>query len=419
MNEELAFGWRPVDEATSAGLDFLGLASPIEGILDAETIGITNATERARYFSIVPWIHWKYATQGGHGNKKDQRAFTIGFEQLLAYANVANVEATGQQMTGIIRRDECERNWKNELSELPLRGSDVGDTPSPLDAALYGPSLRRFNLLTRVDGIHGCASPGQIIAEELDKTLNQLEGKRSLLTTEVVKRATVQVWAEYLSLDNPLPEEKRMLRSLLFSADEFDSGTIPSRVRSMLLLLSLAAESSTPFSTGELEVWLATGTYSDGSEIVPDPGLYTTWIRWRILALLKFLRHASELGFAAVHSFVQEHALAGSIFATAEAAARQLSEDAMSPESNSEPIHKRYPNLLRKADKPTAYPGWDPATKSAENLLKHAMELAVWCHSLLRSPGGQPLLNDNASTIGSQVDVTCPQFLSRCYASNG
>jgi hypothetical protein len=33
------------------------------------------------------------------------------------------------------------------------------------------------------------------------------------------------------------------------------------------------------------------------------------------------------------------------------------------------------------------------------------MELAVWCHSLLRSPGGQPLLNDNASTIGSQVDA--------------
>lgn len=171
-NEELAFGWRPVADKTSAGLDFLGLASPIEGILDVETEGITNATERARYFSIMPWIYWKYAKQGGQGSKKDQRHFTIGFEQLLAYANIASVETTGRPMTGIIRRDECERNWKKDLQELPLRG-EVGDTPSPLDAALYGPSLRRFNLLSRVDHVHGCANAGRIIAEELDNTFGQ------------------------------------------------------------------------------------------------------------------------------------------------------------------------------------------------------------------------------------------------------
>ncbi len=62
-NEEIAFGWRPVADNTSAGLDFLGLASPIEGILDVETEGITNATERARYFSIMPWIYWNARTK--------------------------------------------------------------------------------------------------------------------------------------------------------------------------------------------------------------------------------------------------------------------------------------------------------------------------------------------------------------------
>lgn len=69
MSNELAFGWRPIEKGYSSGLDFLGLAAPIEGILDAETSGITNATARARYFSIVPWYYWKYTQLGGEGRR--------------------------------------------------------------------------------------------------------------------------------------------------------------------------------------------------------------------------------------------------------------------------------------------------------------------------------------------------------------
>lgn len=403
-NEEIAFGWRPVADKTSAGLDFLGLASPIEGILDVETEGITNATERARYFSIMPWIYWKYAKQGGQGSKKDQRHFTIGFEQLLAYANIASVETTGQPMTGIIRRDECERNWKKDLQELPLRG-DVGETPSPLDAALYGPSLRRFNLLSRVDHVHGCANAGRIIAEELDKTFGQLEGKRFLLTADTVKRSTVHVWAECLSLDKPVRGEKRLLRSLLFSTGEFDSGTVPSRVKSMLLLLSLAAESPGPFTTAELETCLATGMSPIGSEFTPDARLQETWTRWRIMACLKYLRHASELGFAAVHSFVTENAQAGSFFPTAESAAIQLCQEAVSGTDTAVSIPAEYQKLVQQFSATTPYLGWEPQEKSAVNLLRHAIQLVAWCHSLLSSPVGLPLLGHKAATIGFEFDA--------------
>lgn len=405
MNEELAFGWRPVDEDTSAGLDFLGLASPIEGILDAETIGITNATERARYFSIVPWIHWKYAKQGGKGSRKDQRNFTIGYEQLLAYANVASVESSGKQMTGIIRRDECERHWKEQLADLPLRGDAIKDTPSPLDAALYGPSLRRFNLLARTEDGDACCRAGRIIAEELDKTFSLLEGKRTLLTAETVKRSTVQVWAEYLSLDKPIKEEKRLLQSLLFSADEFDTGSIPSRVSSMLLLLSLAVESPEPFTSSELEVWLATGARPDSTEFIPDSRLETSWTRWRILAFLKFLRHASELSFAAVHRFVRVSATASSFFATAESAAQQLSHELAAAGDDAERLPTCYRDLTEKFDQSTQYVGWEPEESSPECMLRHAIKLVAWCHSLLRSPENRPLLEDHAATIGSQVDA--------------
>lgn len=83
MYEELAFNWRPVDDNTSAGLDFLGLASPIEGILDAETIGITNATERARNFSIVLWIDWKYAKQRGQPMRQPWQAARSSFRRTI------------------------------------------------------------------------------------------------------------------------------------------------------------------------------------------------------------------------------------------------------------------------------------------------------------------------------------------------
>ncbi len=403
-NDELSFGWRPLADKTSSGLDFLGLASPIEGILDVETEGITNATDRARYFSIMPWIYWKYATQGGQGNRKEQRHFTIGFEQLLAYANIANVETTGRPMTGIIRRDECERHWKKGLQELPLRG-DVGETPSPLDPALYGPSLRRFNLLSRVDHVHGCANAGRVIAEELDKTFSQLEGTRTLLTAETVQRSMVHAWAEYLCLDKPVPGEKRQLRSLLFSTDEFDSGSVPSRVKSMLLLLSLAAESTDPFTTAELETSLATGISPRGSEFTSDWRLQETWTRWRIMACLKYLRHASELGFAAVHRFITENAEAGRIFPTAEVAARQLCQEVVSGNDPAESLPQEYQQLLQQFSPSTPYIGWEPEDNSPTSLLRHAMQLVVWCHSLLSSPIGLPLLSHKAATSGFEYDA--------------
>ena len=122
MSHEPAFGWRPLSKGMSSGLDFLGLAAPIEGLLDAETSGITNATRRVRYFSLVPWYYWKYARQGGKGSAKDQRRFAIGFEMRIASANLAWIQATGSDLNGIIRREYCEKKWKGGAKRLPLRG---------------------------------------------------------------------------------------------------------------------------------------------------------------------------------------------------------------------------------------------------------------------------------------------------------
>jgi len=307
MTTELAFGWRKIELGFSTGLDFLGLASPIEGILDAETGGITNATARARYFSIVPWYYWKYAKQGGEGSAKDQREFAIGFEMLLAYANIAWLEVNGKTATGIIRRDFCERVWKEGLNSLPLRGTDVSDTPSPLDAALYGPSLRRLNLLGRQGQLQTCLKAGQLMAEELDKSLGAIASCSDLLNAKRLDRHTVSEWAQHLSLELPTAKEIELLRGLLFSYGDFVEENTPARVYTLLLFLSLAVSSDQYFTASHVEAALATGTDLRTSSFMVEPILSQAYTHWRILAILKFLRHASELAFAAVHTHVSSN----------------------------------------------------------------------------------------------------------------
>lgn len=403
MTNETAFGWRTIDLGFSSGLDFLGLAGPIEGILDAETSGLTNATARARYFSIVPWYYWKYAKQGGEGSAKDQRRFAIGFEMLLAYANIAWLEQTGGAMSGIIRRDFCETMWKEDRFVLPLRGDAVGDTPSPLDAALYGPSLRRLNLIGQIGQLHTCRAAGQLMAEELDKTLGAVESCQSLLRTEEIERETVGEWAQHLSLERPTSREIELLRSLLFADAEFDEGDTPPRVFTMLLLLNFAAGTENWFTASDVEVALATGNDFNGQYFHADPFLREVHTHWRILALLKFLRHACEMAFAAVHAHVQSGAPG---FASAERAAADLIEQTVNEQPHQESrLPDEFGQLVDQSASILKPPSWKPRDQMPTTQLRHAIALAAWCHALLKTKHGQSLLDDEMACVGESLNA--------------
>jgi hypothetical protein len=52
-------GWvRPATPIT--GLDHLGSAAPCNAIYATLLPGMTNVTDRARYYSFYPWFLWKY-----------------------------------------------------------------------------------------------------------------------------------------------------------------------------------------------------------------------------------------------------------------------------------------------------------------------------------------------------------------------
>jgi len=60
---EIAVGW--VDRAANAkGLDHLGSVAPCIAIYSALLPGMTNVTDRARYYSFYPWFLWSYEQSG-------------------------------------------------------------------------------------------------------------------------------------------------------------------------------------------------------------------------------------------------------------------------------------------------------------------------------------------------------------------
>jgi hypothetical protein len=406
MSAENGFGWRPITKGTSSGLDFLGLAVPIEGILDAETSGITNATFRARYFSLVPWYYWKYAMRGGKGSARDQRQFAIGFEMLIAYANIARLDTTESTMTGIIRRDFCERKWKEGKTTLPLRGDEVGDTPSPTDAALYGPSLRRLNLLGRHGQFQTCRKGGAIFAEELDKTLGKVDGFARLMDATTVNRETVELWAQKLYLLTPSKRENELLRALLFGSDPFAREELAPRVYTMLLLLDLARTGNTAFTASDMEVALASGLDLAGQSFRPEASLGGAYRRWRILALLKLLRHSSELAFYAVHTHVRSSTIR---FGTAQHAAEELIASAV---SKSKGLPKSFERLVGNL-KDTAAPAWDPPKYDPEEMVRHALSICAWCAAVLRTDSGKDLLAEDVATVGAHLDADLAGYFER------
>ena len=52
------------------GQDHLGVRAPCEGIYKQLLPGITNVTDRARYYSFYPWLLWAFEQHDGKLKRK-------------------------------------------------------------------------------------------------------------------------------------------------------------------------------------------------------------------------------------------------------------------------------------------------------------------------------------------------------------
>lgn len=406
---EAAFGWKPALEKTSAGQDFLGLMAPIENILDAVTSGLTNATVRARYFTLVPWYFWRYTQLAGETNRQEQKAFAAGFEMLIAYANVAAIELEDGAGTGIIRRDLATEEWRTGNYVLPLRGNRIPETPSPNDAVLYGPSLRRLNLLGKTEKFETCQKGGSLIAGRLDAILRKMPSCEQLMTATTVTRDEVESWIPHLRLDRISNLEKQLLRDLFFSTRDFEHEETPPRVLTLQLLMDLANTASVTFNEEDVENALASGTDLSGFEFNADTRLAETHTQWRIIVLLKQFRHASELAFDAVHRHINH---SGRHFDSAESACEDLLREMI----HADLLPDSYKGLREQVKGTMTGVSWEPDGSTAVDVLQHAAAIVAWCHNILDDDRNAYLLAHTLATFGSSIEADIRTYFDQLTA---
>lgn len=69
MNNQIQTDWvKPTYQI--GGLDHLGVHAPCINIYSQLLPGITNVTDRARYYSFYPWVFWSFQRKGW--NDKEQ-----------------------------------------------------------------------------------------------------------------------------------------------------------------------------------------------------------------------------------------------------------------------------------------------------------------------------------------------------------
>lgn len=142
-----------------------------------------------------------------------------------------------------------------------------------------------------------------------------------------------------------------------------------------------------------MEQALVRGCRREGVPLAFDLPLVEPYQRWRILAALKYLRHASELAFLAVHT----HIRSDRTFGSAQAAASDLIAQTLAS-LRSRGIPDMFGNLVDQTE--SSWPSWEPANKDASTILSHGLLLTAWCQGLLRSPEGRQLLQLDMARVG-------------------
>jgi hypothetical protein len=400
-----ALGWRGPELNLRPGLDFLGLASPIEWILNLLTPGLTNATERARYLTLVPWIYWRYTRLQDKGGVRDQRLYANGFEAILAYAALVREAKTGRVVRGVIRRRFATRYIGESRATLPIRGSSVKPHPSPMDAALYGPSLVRLRLLGRRGKLHVVRPWGAALAKAVDPVLRDLPQARAKRISETIPRTELHKWAALGTLDRISPGECRLIRALLFSMKPFEDAEGAERAKSLALTLAIAQGATEPFGHDKLEIALITQRDLDRKSFQPAACLSNTATHWRIVLLLKTFRHASEYAFGALYEHVSRSPVT---YQTLRQAAEDLI-DTMEMASgdgrnDSEPHHYRtFGELLDKSAADTDPPHEGGQWDRAGTVLWWSIRTLAWAYGQISKPGEPSLLEERAASFGSMA----------------
>jgi hypothetical protein len=310
------------------GLDHLAVQAPCINIYSRLIPGITNVTDRARYYSFYPWLIWAFDRAG-------IRDFDDEFIELFRRADCLFTLIAERH--AVVQGDNYERHaaamvGSNTFAELAgsldassmVRLSDYSHRETAKQryfqnklgglGQYYIGVLRELNLLDgdSRNGIKYTRQIGQPVAERMDAGVDRsqfMEIVRSDLVTPVQLAALETFCPCFLPHQ---AQELEILQDLFFVRGLFyDEDSLPRR-RSLQAIIFLAArlsESGLPLSETIFRACTYTGYLPDGSPWTVPDRLQGNRERWAIYSRNELLSVAVQGIFFALLDSYEESGL--------------------------------------------------------------------------------------------------------------
>lgn len=310
------------------GLDPLAVQAPCINIYGRLLPGITNVTDRARYYSFYPWLIWacdqagytkyddefierfrradclfcliaqRHAASVG-GEPEDHSAAVVGSDTLAAVARSLDGDGTVRLSDYSLREGAKARYFANRLGGL---------------GQYYLGVLRELALLdgdTR-SGIRYSRQVGQVIAERMDACVDRDLFMR-IVDADMVSAAELDALSGFCPCQLAgSPDERQILGELFFVRGLFhDSEALPRRrtLQSILQLGGLLADVGEELSEAAFRTCAYTGSLPGGAPWTVTASLAGNRQRWAVYARNELLSVAVQGLFFALLDAYQEEGL--------------------------------------------------------------------------------------------------------------
>lgn len=300
------------------GLDQLGVQVISISIYSELLPGITNVTDRVRYYSFFPWVLYRYAKEVGSSNRKTWQEHVRRAEFLLALVGRAHHmehEEGGEAIVGALQANRAieeligspSKNFAlstwTAVSEAGKEGSYFKNREGGFGQYYKGQiaDLGLINLQEEGPGVSLVRDRGTGLAEICDKQA----GRKQFWNAVIKDQASFKLIQELGDHLCPcclvkFPQERDFLLDAVFHPLGQEDVTTAQRAQTLRLLLSFlsrAQKKEPPWSAFRPAAYF--GHDEAGTVTAPPAKLTETMVRWRIYQAGEYVHLALEEAFLA------------------------------------------------------------------------------------------------------------------------
>lgn len=307
------------------GLDHLALQIVSVTIYGDLLPGLTNVTDRIRYYSFFPWLLHRYAKDVRNTSLTKWREHLRRAEFLLALVGKVHHKDDSEGGEAIVGaeqatkalaqiRGEPRKSWKLSQWTALEHAGDEGSyfaNKSGGYGQYYRGALSELGLIVFTDGDLGIGldkESGVTIAKICDAQPGRQEFWQAVLADEI-SLDQIETFGGFLcpcALTN-FDEECQFLTELMFGPDMGKGGTTDHRARNLRLLLSMLDQyDDVTEPVSEFRQIAYYGHSISGQKFHPPSGLEEELQRWLVYQGGEYVHFSLEQAFLAVLSLLKE-----------------------------------------------------------------------------------------------------------------